>query len=215
MLSETYDDQSQDDASPDDNIRDAVTWQDATTFSLSLPQVYARFVHAGLNRSMRTLQRYCDQGHLHAAKYQTDTGSVWFVDPDSVETKIEEIRQVQETKERLAASEGVKDVPLENVTPRHDADHRGSTPPRNLAAVDDERDATGDEAQRQSADDVDRRPEEKAQPDIASTERHPTSSQDTQYLTVPGAMLDALTEQLAAKDEQIKRRDDQIERLYG
>jgi hypothetical protein len=58
------------DAPQHDNIRDA-TWQDTTTYSMSLPQVYARFVEAGLDSSLRTLQRYCEHGHLRATKYPT------------------------------------------------------------------------------------------------------------------------------------------------
>lgn len=63
------DDTSRQGAPEHDDIRDAdVMWKDNTTYSMPLPQVYARFVEAGLDRSLRTLQRYCEQSHLRAAK---------------------------------------------------------------------------------------------------------------------------------------------------
>jgi len=94
---------AQPDATEDD-IRDAVIVQDITDFSFSLPDVHARFLGAGIDRSLRTLQLYCERGHLTARKYPSDLGDVWYVNPESVETKIEEIRQVQNVKERRTAT---------------------------------------------------------------------------------------------------------------
>jgi hypothetical protein len=200
-------------ASQDDNVRDAVTWQDATTYSLGLPEVYGRFVEAGLDRSLRTLQRYCEQGHLRAAKYPTDTGSVWRVDPHSVDIKIEEIRQVQETLYRPAPSLDDTPRPTSHDASRHDAESRQTSSQK---IESDDRDTPAaqndDKPSQQNADVTRRANHEDAKPPSAG-ERQSTPSDDEKYVTVPVGVLDALTGQLAAKDEQIKRRDEQMERL--
>jgi len=200
-------------ASEDDGIRDAVTWQDSTTYSLSLPQVYARFVEAGLDRSLRTLQRYCEQGHLRAAKYPTETGSVWYVDEQSVETKIEEIRQVQETLHRPAPSGHDTVQPTPNDTSRHDAERRSMSSNEFQPDTADAAAVTRDDEPRQQNDDAARRSSDEAVNQANPTERQSTTRDDDKYVTVPVGMLDALTAQLAAKDAQIKRRDAQMERL--
>lgn len=206
-------DQSRPAASADDNVRDAVTWQDNTTYSMALPQVYARFVEAGLDRSLRTLQRYCEQGHLRAAKYPTETGAVWYVDPDSVETKIEEIRQVQETLHRPVTPSRDTYRPTANDMARHDVDRR---PASSFENTDDSHETTSaprNDEPRQPNHDADRRAEEPMADVPDNRERQPATDANGKYVTVPVVMLDALTAQLAAKDEQIKRRDEQLERL--
>ena len=135
-------DQSRQDAFEEESIRDTedVVWQDSTTYSMSLPQVYARFVEADLDRSLRTLQRYCEQGHLRAAKYPTETGAVWYVDPESVETKIKEIRQVQEaTLHRSAAPRPDTPPSSHHDVSRPDAEHRS---PSSREIKDDESDTS-------------------------------------------------------------------------
>jgi hypothetical protein len=203
------------DALEHDNIRDDVTWQDSTTYSMALPQVYARFVEAGLDRSLRTLQRYCEQGHLRAAKYPTETGAVWYVDPDSVETKIEEIRQVQETLHRPAAPRHDMPLPTTNDTSRPDADRRAISSSEHYAHSHDMASATDSDDPRKQKPDVARRSNDPIINETDSRDRQPTSDSDDKYVTVPVVMLDALTAQLAAKDEQIKRRDAQMEQLVN
>jgi hypothetical protein len=206
-------DQSRQGASQDDNVRDAVTWQDATTYSLSLPEVYARFVEAGLDRSLRTLQRYCEQGHLRAAKYPTDTGSVWRVDPHSVDIKIEEIRQVQETLYRPTPSNHDIPRPTSHDLARHDAEHR-QTPSEEFGTdIFDTPSATHNDEPRHQNYDVARRASDDSTNHSNANERPAATHNDDKYVTVHVGILDALTGQLASKDEQIKRRDEQIEQL--
>jgi len=213
MNDDRYHDEVRQAASENDGVRDAVTWQDTTTYSLSLPQVYARFVEAGLDRSLRTLQRYCEQGHLRAAKYPTETGSVWYVDAQSVETKIEEIRQVQETLQRPAPP--VDDIAqtTPNDMSRHVAERRSTSSQESQPDTNDTRTATTDDEPRHENHDAARRASDEAASQSNPTERQSATRGDDKYVTVPVGMLDALTEQLAAKDEQIKRRDEQMERL--
>ncbi|MEO8629064.1 MAG: hypothetical protein ABI612_13320 [Betaproteobacteria bacterium] len=198
----------------DNNIRDAVTWQDTTTYSMSLPQVYARFVAAGLDRSLRTLQRYCEHGHLRAAKYPTETGAVWYVDPASVETKIEEIRQVQEAAlHRSAAPSPVTPPPTGYDQSRPSADRRELL---STDIKDDSPDvaaATNNDDLRPANSDAVRRANDSNTNGSDNRDRQATTDSDSRYVTVPVVIIDALTAQLAAKDEQIKRRDEQMERL--
>lgn len=202
------------DAPEDDNVRDAMTWQDTTTYSLGLPQVYALFVEAGINRSLRTLQRYCEQGHLRAAKYQTTTGSVWFADPLSVEIKIEEIRQVQETMKQQAQQPDATPSPAPvGDDQRHDGDRRDVTHRQDHGSDPDTAAASSNDMWRLQNDDANRRANDDYANAATSPKRQTPPVSDDLYVTVPVAVLDALTNQLAAKDEQIKRRDEQMGRL--
>ncbi len=181
----------------DDNIRDAqVSWRDKTTFSLDLEAVSQRFHEAGVDRTLRTLQRYCEQGHLKAAKYPSETGSVWYVDPASVETKIEEIKQVQAADER-----------------RHDAARRAQSHSnfRQNSTTDD--DTTSGDSPRQANDDVARRTSGSNVDQRQEPERQPTTDNDDRYVSVPVEMVDVLTNQFEEKDRQIERRDSQIRDL--
>lgn len=196
-----------------DNIRDA-TWHDTTTYSMSLPQVYARFVEAGLDRSLRTLQRYCEHGHLRAAKYPTETGAVWYVDPDSVETKIEEIRQVQEAALlRQPTPSPVTAPSTADATSRPDVARREPSPAEIKPDTSDAANATSDDNFRHQNSDAARRSSDAPTSSGDNRDRQATTGHDDKYVTVPVVMIDALTAQLAAKDEQIKRRDEQMERM--
>jgi hypothetical protein len=162
---------------------------------------------------LRTLQRYCEQGHLRAAKYPTETGSVWYVDAQSVETKIEEIRQVQKTLHRPAPPIDDTAHATPNDMSRPDAERCSMSHEEFKPDMNDTRAATSDDEPRQQNDDVARRASDEAVSQSNPTERQSPTRDDDKYVTVPVGMLDALTEQLAAKDEQIKRRDEQMERL--
>ncbi len=214
MNDDINNDTSRHDVPQHDNIRDAVTWQDTTTYSMSLPQVYARFVEAGLDRSLRTLQRYCEHGHLRAAKYPTETGAVWYVDPESVETKIEEIRQVQEAAMlRQPPPSPATPPPTADVASRPDAERREPSPTEFKRDMDDVVPATNNDEHRHQNHDVVRRDQHANGNGPDNRDRQPTTDSNNRYVTVPVVMIDALTAQLAAKDEQIKRRDEQMERL--
>ena len=206
-------DQSRQAASKDDNVRNAVTWQDTTTYSMALPEVYARFADAGFGRTLRTLQRYCEQGHFRAVKYPADTGSVWYVDPESVETKIEEIRQVQETLGRQAPPLNSTPEKTNNDVSRHDADCRDVSPVENKDDSGDISSATSDDEPRQENSVAGRRASNDNINQRDKRESQTTTIDEEKYVTVPVVVLDALTAQLDAKDEQIKRRDAQIEQL--
>ena len=171
-------------------IRDDVSWRDSTTYSMELPSVMKKFAEAGVPRSIRTLQRYCENGSLDARKYDVELGETWFVNADSVQTRIDEIKQ-------HAAIASNDDTPTPRQT--NDAMTAGTLSRENENEVP----PSIDVEQRQKADDTEWRPEK-------IEERHMTSDDDTKYVSLPVAVLDVLTAQLEAKDDQIKIRDEQL-----
>jgi len=71
--------------------------QDATSndtdYILSLDEVATLYQKAGFPRTLRSLQRYCANGHLDARKITTPTGDKYLVTPLSV------ARHIAQTKE--------------------------------------------------------------------------------------------------------------------
>lgn len=65
---------------------------------LPLDAVSARFIAAGLPRSMRSLQRYCNNGTFDCVKEATQTGDAFFVHEHSVKTAIAALKQLHDTK---------------------------------------------------------------------------------------------------------------------
>ncbi len=170
----------------DDNggrVYDVDGFIDTTTYSLELPKVAAKFAAAGVHRTQRTLQRYCENGSIDARKYNTEKGSLWLASPESVDLKIKEIIDIEKTVSSATA----------DTTPT--ADMSGS----NTSHVSDgANDTTIDDDQRTSF----AKDEENAD---RAGDRHSSTPNDDKYVTVPVAVLDALTGQLDEKDKQIAR----------
>jgi hypothetical protein len=61
---------------------------------LTVDQAAALFVAAGFPRSPRSIQRYCQLGHIRAASVATETGRIYLIDEKSVEQRIEELRHI-------------------------------------------------------------------------------------------------------------------------
>ncbi len=183
------------------NIRDVETFIDVTDFSLNLPKVSTRFIAAGLHRTTRTLQRYCEQGSLDARKYPTSKGVLWMVSPASVDLKIKEIQEIEKATAQISSTtddtQTPRDMTSSKVSPSSDGNDK----------------ATIREHQRQSFDDADTQTKEEAPKEQPTIERHSTTHTDDNYLSIPAGVLDVLTEQLAEKDKQIARRDDELKRM--
>ncbi len=81
-------------------------------YTLSVEEVAARYVNAGHARTIRTLQRYCANGHLDAQKIATTLGDKYLVTSASVARHLAQI-------EELAA--------LDNVATNRDASRRVAT----------------------------------------------------------------------------------------
>ncbi|MGD9784048.1 MAG: hypothetical protein AB7E80_17075 [Hyphomicrobiaceae bacterium] len=63
-------------------------------FTLALEEVAERYVASGHPRTIRTLQRYCANGHLDCQKVQTALGDKYLVAPYSVARHIAQINEV-------------------------------------------------------------------------------------------------------------------------
>jgi hypothetical protein len=65
-----------------------------TNFTLSLEQAMDRYARAGHPRTIRSLQRYCTNGHLDAKKVATTLGDKYLVTPQSVARHIAQIEEL-------------------------------------------------------------------------------------------------------------------------
>ena len=74
-----------------------------TDFSLSLEEVAERYERAGHPRTLRSLQRYCADGHLDARKIATTMGDKYLVTPQSV---VRHIAQIVEFSQLDAVATG-------------------------------------------------------------------------------------------------------------
>ncbi len=83
----------------DDAARQAATNDDR--FTLTVQEVAQRYELAGHPRTIRTLQRYCKNGHLDSRKIQTTLGDVYLVAPHSVERHLAQITEIEATTSRV------------------------------------------------------------------------------------------------------------------
>ena len=80
-------------ATSHDTSRPAATSND-NDYTLSLEQASERYAKAGHSRTLRSLQRYCVNGHLDARKIQTTLGDKYLVTPQSVARHIAQIEEL-------------------------------------------------------------------------------------------------------------------------
>jgi len=83
----------------------------ATEFSLTLADVSQLFHDAGLDRDMRTLQRYCAAGRLNSIKEMTVSGLTYFIDPVSVDRAIRELAQLHNLTDQVRHRPAADDMP--------------------------------------------------------------------------------------------------------
>ena len=84
----------------DDQSRHAATTPDSE-FTLTIDDAALLYERAGLPRTPRSIQRYCEKGHLDARRIETAFGEKYLITPASVMKHIgyiEEVRQVATTK---------------------------------------------------------------------------------------------------------------------
>lgn len=163
-----------------------VTFRDTSIYSLTLADVATQFVAAGFPKSTRTLQRYCDSGHLKAAKYETETGWIWYVEPNSVTTRLTELSQ------HASMSGGDK----------------AATPATSATGTSD---MSAKAANRNS--DNDAGASDDASDGHASDDKNPKANVSKPDRRSPGddtGMVNFLMEQVQEKDKQIAAKDEQI-----
>lgn len=93
-MNDTQDDMPRQDATGRDDQRQP-TPQDTSHFNLTVEEASARFSDAGLPRSVRSIQRYCQRGHLTCTTVDTEISEMYLIDPSSVERRIKELQQIE------------------------------------------------------------------------------------------------------------------------
>lgn len=94
---------------------------DTARHTFTISQAVELFAHLGVPRSKRSVQRFCEQGHLDCVRIKGDRGDQFFINRESVERYAEELRQI----EAVAAlrDEARHDVP-QHATARSSAPER-------------------------------------------------------------------------------------------
>ena len=113
-MDDTQNDTSRHDAPQRDDPHQAAEVSDANHFTLTVDQVAAKFEDEGLPRSSRTIQRYCQKGHLSCSRVDTEIAEMYYIDPNSVDRRIKELKQL----EMVTRAPGVS---------RHDAPSRDTS----------------------------------------------------------------------------------------
>jgi hypothetical protein len=106
-------------ATSHDTSRPAATNTD-NDYNLSLEQVSEFYAKAGHPRTLRSLQRYCVNGHLDAQKIATTLGDKYLVTPQSVArhiAQIEELNALDTVATSRAFSRPVATAPEDVVPP--------------------------------------------------------------------------------------------------
>lgn len=82
-----------------DNTGPVATERD-DAYSLSIEETSDIYVKAGHPRTLRTIQRYCANGHLDCLKAATSLGDKYFVSPQSVSRHLAQIEELREFENR-------------------------------------------------------------------------------------------------------------------
>ena len=67
---------------------------------LTVEDAALRYEHAGHPRTIRTLQRYCANGHLDSLRQETPYGDKYLITPASVARHIAQIEELASTTSR-------------------------------------------------------------------------------------------------------------------
>jgi hypothetical protein len=81
----------------DDQPRPTAT--DDDKFTLTIEDVGNLYAQAGFPRTVPTLQRYCEHGHLDSRKKETLLGYMYLITSESVERHISQLKQFGATKD--------------------------------------------------------------------------------------------------------------------
>ena len=113
--------------------RPAATSPDA--YTLTIEETAVRYEHAGHPRTIRSIQRYCAQGHLDCLRQQTTYGDKYMITPESVARHIAQIAELASATGRdetrhVATGRSSETTPEpSDDRPRQDATGRDVSPP--------------------------------------------------------------------------------------
>jgi hypothetical protein len=118
----------------DDQPRPVATSPD-NDYSLSIEDAALRYEHAGLPRTLRTIQRYCAKGHLDSRRVEIPYGEKYLITPASV---AKHIAYIEETRQTMVGRDAPRPV--------------AATPPTQVSAAEEQRQPPTDrDLPRQSA----------------------------------------------------------------
>src|SRR3954453_13102522 len=104
----------------DDQPRPVATSPD-NDYSLSIEDAALRYEHAGLPRTLRTIQLYCAKGHLDSRRVEIPYGEKYLITPASI---AKHIAYIEETRQTMVS----RDVPRPVAT----------TPPTQMSASEEQ-----------------------------------------------------------------------------
>jgi hypothetical protein len=109
-----------------DISRGSATENDTARHPLTITQTAELFAQLGVPRSKRSVQRFCEQGHLDCVRIKGPRGDQFFINRESVERYAEELKQIE-----AVASIGTepRHGALQHATARQSAPERANTPP--------------------------------------------------------------------------------------
>src|SRR5713226_3093249 len=73
----------------------APTYHDTARHPLTITQASELFAQLGVPRSKRSVQRFCEQGHLDCVRIKGARGDQFFINLESVQRYAEELRQIE------------------------------------------------------------------------------------------------------------------------
>ena len=79
-------------------------------YTLTIEEAAVRYVHAGHPRTIRTIQRYCVNGHLDSLRQETSFGDKYMITPESVARHIAQIAELASTTGRDLSRQAATDV---------------------------------------------------------------------------------------------------------
>jgi hypothetical protein len=91
-----------------DPSRQAATSPDQ--YTLTIEEAAVRYEHAGHPRTIRTVQRYCANGHLDCLRQETSFGDKYMITPESVARHIAQIAELASTTGRDPSRQAATDV---------------------------------------------------------------------------------------------------------
>jgi len=97
---------------------------DTARHSLTIPQTVELFAELGVPRSKRSVQRFCEQGHLDSVRIKGPRGDQFFINRESVVRYAEELRSIEAVAS--IAGEPRHDAP-QHATARYSAPERATT----------------------------------------------------------------------------------------
>ncbi len=182
-------------------------------FTLPIEQAAQKFEAAGVPRSIRTLQRYCQQQRIAGLLTDTADGQRWFLDEHSVDRAIAELVQLEALTDRSRHVTSQRDVTRSDAPenkapaasaqtdmPRHDATERDTTSAKNGQ----KNEAPADDMTRQHASQPAVAKPDAAAPATAQNPSREVPAASDRYVGLLEAENAFLHRQLETKDGQIK-----------